>query len=145
MGGLFVSDEMFEIVIKYVEKTLPNGMSTVVIVDNPEMEGRYEGNVKEVRTQWVQPNWIETNKLIRRATVFDQMAGRKEMDWTLYRQYLLEQYMKKWDVQAPGPDGKEAPIPCTAENINKLNPSIAAALVEEFVNRTSMPEDELGN
>lgn len=152
MSGPFVSDERFAIVVKYIEKKLPNGMDSVIIVDTKEMEERYQGTVKEVHTQWTQPNWIETNKLIRRATAFDPMAGRKEMDWTLYRQFLLEQYMRSWDITMPGKvsvsDGavsEPVPVPCTPENINKLNPAIAAALVEEFVSKTSMPEDDLGN
>lgn len=145
MPGPFVSEDRFEIVVKYMEKQLPYGGTSCVVVNSKEMEEKYGALVKEIHTQWVQPNWQETNDLIRKSTVPDPYTGRRDMDWTLYRQFLLERYMKSWDITQEGPDGKSVQVPCTVEYINKLDPSVAAALVEEFVRRTTISEDDLKN
>jgi len=145
MPGPFVSEDRFEIVVKYIEKKLASGGTSCVVVNNKEMEERYGAAVKQIHTQWIQPNWQETNDLIRKSTVPDPYTGQRQMDWTIYRQSLLEKYMKSWDISIPGADGKDMVVPCIPENINRLDPAIASSLVEEFVNRTTISDDELKN
>ena len=140
MGGPFVSDEMFDIVVKYVEKKLKSGHTGVVVVRDLETEQRYKGLVKEIHTQWVQPNWMTSNDMIRTATRFDAEAGTRLIDWPLYRTLLLEKCMKQWDVV----DEASKPVPCTKENIARLDPNIGAALVDDFLAKTTPTEKELG-
>lgn len=140
-GSPFATGARFPIVIKYVEKTLPSGLTTVVVVKTAEMEERFKGSVFELQTQWVQPNWKESNDLIRASTTWDSEAGERMLDWQKYRFLLLEHFMKSWDVK----DEKGQAVPCVKENIEKLDANIAAALVDEFLKKTTLTEKEVGN
>jgi hypothetical protein len=147
MPGPFASNERFEISIRYIEKSLPSGLNKVVVIEEKDQEAqeRYKDKVKVIHTQWAMMNWKETNELIRQATYFDTMAGRRELDWVTYRQLMLENCMKSWDITEKGTDGKEVSVPCTKENIFRLDPNIATALVQQFVERTSLSDEDLGN
>ena len=140
MGGPFVSDEMFDIVVKYVEKKLKSGHTGVVVIKDAETELRYKGLVKEIHTQWVQPDWTVSNDMIRAATRFDAEAGTRMIDWPLYRSLLLERCMKSWDVA----DEAGKPVPCIKERVGKLDPNIGAALVDDFLAKTTPSEKDLG-
>lgn len=145
MSGPFVSNEMFPIDIEYVEKSTKSGLPGVIIVRDEETRQRYKGNVKKISTQWVVPNWKESNMLVRDSYKWDPIAGEKILDWNLYRTKILDTYMKAWDITQPGPDGNPHPVPCIPENIAKLQPSIAGALVDAFMLKTSPTEEEMGN
>jgi hypothetical protein len=146
MSGPFASNERFEIPIKYVEKKLPSGLTKVIVIDkkDDETQERYKDQVKVIHTQWALMNWKETNDLIRQATYFDSIAGRRELDWVMYRQIMLENCMKSWDITEKV-DGKDISVPCTKENIARLDANVATALVQEFIEKTSMSDEELGN
>jgi hypothetical protein len=111
------------------------------VVKTVEMEERYKGLVSELHTQWIQPNWKESNDLIRASTTWDAEAGERMLDWQKYRFLLLEHFMKSWDIV----DDKEMPVACTRENIEKLDANIAAALVDQFLSKTTLTEKEMGN
>jgi hypothetical protein len=147
MPGPFASNERFEIAVKYIEKSLPSGLNKVIVVGEKDKEAqeRYKDKVKVIHTQWTLMNWKESNDLIRQATYFDAMAGRRELDWVAYRQLMLDNCMKSWDITEKGADGKESSVPCTKENISRLDPNIATALVQAFVERTSVSDEEMGN
>jgi len=147
MAGPFASNDRFEIAIKYVEKKLSSGLTKVIIIGNKDEESleRYKDQVKVIHTQWAMMNWQETNSLIRQATYFDSMAGRRELDWVMYRQLMLENCMKSWDITEKAADGKETSVPCTKENVARLDPNVATALVQDFVEKTSMSDEDLGN
>lgn len=138
--SVFVTGDMFELVVKYVERKLASGLETVMLITTEEHEQRYSGTIKEMRTMWVQPNWKEHTEVIRRATKMDQETGVRDIDWPLYRSLVLETFMKKWDVK----EGDKS-VPCTAENINRLEPVIANQLSNMFIARTTTTEQELGN
>ncbi len=140
MAGPFTSDELFPIVVKYTEKKLKSGNTGILIVKGEDMELRYKGCISEMQTQWAMPNWKQSNDLLRKATVFDSNAGEKMLDWPTYRSLLVENFMRSWDVT----DEKGNPIPCTPDNVAKLDPSIAAALVEGFLAKTTVSEKDLG-
>jgi hypothetical protein len=53
----------------------------------------------------------------------------------------MEKFMKKWDAA----DDKGAPVPCDKETINSLDATVGVALVDRFLERTSVSEEELGN
>ena len=142
MAGPFVTEEMFEVVVRYVERTMKSGLSTLMVLkpEDKEKELRYKDSIKEIHSQWSQPNWKESNELIRVATKWDSAAGMRVIDWPLYRTSLLENYMKGWDIQDEG--GKT--VPCVKEYIDKLDPNVASALVDEFLSKTTPTEKELG-
>jgi hypothetical protein len=145
MAGPFVSNDNFEVIIKYVEKKNKAGMSFVMIVSDKETEERYKGQVKVIHTQWIQPNWKESNELARQCTKFDPIAGERLFDWGTYRSMVLERYMKSWDIVTVDANGQNIPVPCIPENINRLDPSIAGALIDGFYSRTQPSEESLGN
>jgi len=131
---------MFEIKVKYVETTLKNGKKSVVVLKDEEAAKRHAGSLIEITTQWTQPNWKQSQDMIRAATSFDHIAGDRVTDWNFYRAMLLENCMKMWDIKI----GDQA-VPCTVQNISRLDPSVAYALVSEFIAKTQPSEDELKN
>lgn len=141
MAGPFVNEELFDLKIKYIEKKLKSGHTGCVIVSDKETELKYKDHIKEIHTMWLQPNWKQSNDVIRKATKVDADTGIRGVDWPYYRTLLLENFMKTWDIA--GEDGKT--VPCIPENIAKLDPVIAGALVEEFLGKTSPSEEELKN
>lgn len=145
MAGPFVSDELFPITIKYVEKKTKAGLGTCMVVRGKEMEQRYKDNAKEINTQWRIPNWKESQDLVRQCYRWDQIAGEKILDWNLYRMKCLDTYMVAWDVTMPNPNGGEQSVPCTPANVAKLQPLIASALVDEFMLKTSPTDEDMGN
>jgi hypothetical protein len=151
MGGPFVSNEQFEVVVKYVEKKSKSGLPSVMLIVSEEQEKRYGDSVKKISTQWCQPNWKESNQLSRECTYFDHIAGEKLFDWGMYKAKLLETYMKAWDITTDGAekdaDGKfrQVNVPCIPEYVHKLDPSIAGALIDGFFSKTQPSEEKLGN
>lgn len=146
MSALFASDELFEISIKYIELKTKSGLMTVKVLDmkkdaDKQLLEKRASDVRELSTQWVQPSWKQSNELMRKCTVFDPYVGRRDVDWPTYRALVLETYMKKWNASEDS--GK--PIPCVKDNIDKLETTVAVALVDEFFNKTSITEEELGN
>jgi hypothetical protein len=140
MPGPFVSETAFPITVKYVESKNKAGLPIIVIVRSKDIEQRYKDQVKTITTQWIQPNWKQSNDLIRRATKFDADAGERVLDWPLYKTIILETFMKEWDIELNG-----KLVPCIPENIAQLDTNIASALVDEFLVKTTPSEQELGN
>lgn len=145
MSNPFISDNRFEVTIKYVEKETKGGLSATMVVSDKETEERYKGSINEIHTQWVQPNWKESNELSRQCTRWDPIAGERLFDWNSYRIALVERYMKSWDISLKNDKGEDVPVPCTKENIDKLDPNIASALIDAFLNKTTPSEEKLGN
>lgn len=145
MSNPFVSEARFEVIVKYVEKKMKSGLSTILVIEDKEMEERYKGSISEIHTQWIQPNWKESNELSKQCTRWEPMAGERTFDWSAYRMAILERYMKSWDITTKDDDGKETSVPCIPDNIGKLDPNIASALIEGFMEKTMPTEKELGN
>jgi hypothetical protein len=139
--GVLVSKKLFPIVIKYVELTLKNGQTGIFVIKTNEQEKKYAGRIKEMHTQWRQPNWKESNDLFKGSLQWDAYKGEREIDPITYRSMTLEENLKHWDVIDD--DGK--PVPCTKENMWKLDVNIAAALIDAFNAHTIPNEDELKN
>lgn len=139
--ALLISNKLFPIDLKYAEVRFKNGMDGVIVIDNKDLEKRYEGKIKELHTQWYLPGWKEHIEVIRDSMIWDEFKGERMMDYRLYRCKILENYLKAWDI--PGEDGKV--VPCNKENIGRLDHNIAHALQDLFVDRTVPTEEELKN
>lgn len=137
----FATGARFPVIVKYVEKALSSGLKTLVVVKDKKMEEQYNGLVHELHTSWIQPNWKESNDLIRAATTWDVEAGERMLDWQKYRFMLLLHFMKGWDVK----DEEGNVVPCIQDNIERLDAQIAGALVDEFIAKTTLTEKEVGN
>lgn len=140
MGSPFVSEELFPIVIKWAEVETKSGNKGTFIIRDKEAEGRYKGTMSELQTQWAMPNWKESSSLLARSYQPDSQTGELRFMWAAYRSLVLDSFMKSWDAK----DDKGNAVPCTPPNIAKLDPAIAAALVEAFLAKTSVSEQELG-
>jgi hypothetical protein len=140
MAGPFVTTDLFEIKICYVEKQMKSGHTGCVVLNTDEAKLKYKDQVKEISTQWSSMNWRQSNDLIRKATKVDADTGIRGVDWPYYRSLLMESCLKAWDIQ--GSDSKT--VPCINDNIGKLDPNIASAMVEEYLAKTTPSEKELG-
>jgi hypothetical protein len=135
---------MFEIVVEYAQAMLKNGLKGILVFSEKDDEGkkRYSPDaVEAIHSQWVMPNWKQSNDILRRATKWDDEAGQRVLDWATYRSLIMENFMRMWDVK----DDQKSPVPCTRENMERLDPNIAAALVERFLSKTTITEKDLGN
>lgn len=144
--SIFVSDELFEITIKYMDVKCNNGLTRCrvlnetnekdkkIIAERPE-------KIKELHTFWELANFKQMYETSNKCHKFDFETGRKDLDWLLYKATVLETYMKKWDAA----DDSGKPVQLSKENIEKLDPDVANALIDRFFDKTSITEEELGN
>jgi len=138
--SLLVTEQLFPIAIKYIDVPLKGGMEGVFIIDTPEKEKKYGDKVKKLETQWIRPSFRQMNDLHRETTITNSFNGEKETDWILYQSLIMEKFLRHWDIEEGG-----KPVPCTPENMGKLDPVIARALLDAF-NKHSVPsEDYLKN
>jgi len=148
MAGVFASGDYFEVAIKYVNLKTAGGIEVVKVLDESTEKGkqdveRYGDKVDVLRTQWIAPNWRQSNDLLRKCMRYDPESGRRELDWPLYRAMLIEMFMKKWDVTVKE-NGKETPVELNKANIERLDAQVAVALVDKFIERTNISDEELG-
>jgi hypothetical protein len=134
---------MFDIVLEYVHAPLKNGLFGIVVLKEKDEETRkrYAGSIQEIHSQWVMPNWKQSNDMLRRATRWDSDAGQRVLDWPTYRSLIMENFMRMWDIK----DEQGGAVPCVKDNMERLDPNIAASLVEKFLSKTSVTEKDLGN
>lgn len=134
--SLLVGEQLFPITIRYIDVPLKNNLNGVFIIDTPEKGKKYEGKIKEMNTQWVRPGFKQMNDLIMESSVTDPYKGGKDVDPFIYRALILEKFLRHWDIEEEG-----KAIPCTPENIGKLDPIVAQALIEAF-NKHNVPTEE---
>jgi hypothetical protein len=135
---------MFDVVVEYAQAQLKSGLKGIIVFKEKDDEARQKiakESIEALHTQWVMPNWKQSNEMLRVSTKWDGEAGQRVLDWATYRSQIMENFMRMWDVK----DDKGAPVPCTRENMDKLDPSIASALVERFLAKTTVTEKDLGN
>lgn len=139
--GLLISEEWFAIPLRYVEVTLKNGDSGVFIIRNEEQEKKYKDRIKEFTTMWKRPNFKETLDVLREASITDPYTGDRDIDQLLHRSLTIERFLKKWDMM----DDKGEKVECTPENVLRLDPAVASALLETFNSYILPTEDQLKN
>lgn len=148
MAGVFASGDYFEVFIKYLNLKTASGIDVIKVLDDTTEKGRkeiekYGERVQTLKTQWLAPNWKQSNELLRKCMRYDPESGKRELDWPMYRALLIEMFMKKWDVTTTE-NGKEVPVAVSRENIDRLDAQVAVALVDKFIERTNVSEEELG-
>lgn len=137
---IFATGKLIPVEIKYVDLKLKDGSEMTVVINDIEVERRFEGKVKVLRTQWAIPNWKDNQEAIKNSTILDPMTGlQKGMDWNQYKTICLEKFLKAWDIV----DDAGKPVPVTKDKIMSLDFTIARALVDQFINREIPSDDEL--
>lgn len=144
--SVFVSNERFEINIKYVDLKCKNGLTRCRVLDEKREEDKkiiekHKDKVKELHTTWELANFKQMFDTSSKCYKFDYESGRKELDWLMYKTLVIETYMKGWDAA----DDSGKPVPFTKENVEKLDPDVANALIDAFFSQASITEEELGN
>jgi len=144
--SVFVSNERFEISIKYCDVKLKSGLTRCRVLNESDKTDKafiekHKERIQELHTQWELANWKQMYETSRMCHRFDYESGRREVDWFLYKATVLETYMKAWDAV----DESGKPVPCNKENIEKLDPDVANGLLDKFFDKTNISEEELGN
>jgi len=141
--SLLVPTSLFPIDIKYVETKLKNGLTGIIVIEDEDKDSlkKYEGRIQELHTQWQQPGWKENNEVVRESLIWDEFRGVRDVDFYLYREKVINRYLKSWDIT----DDKKQPVPCTPENIARLDIQVATGLVSKFLARNVPSEEELKN
>jgi hypothetical protein len=140
MASPFVTEELFPIVVKWAEVKTKGGATGNLILKDKESEERYKGAFNELQTQWAMPNWKQSSHLLAKAYQADPQTGESRFMWATYRSLIIDNFMRSWDAQ----DENGKPVPCTPDNIARLDPAIASSLVEGFLAKTNVTEKELG-
>jgi hypothetical protein len=141
--SVFAPKDLFEVQVRYVMIT-SKGVDAVRVLEEDE-KGKEEierlgDKVQVLSTMWVIPSWKESNEILRKCMKWDEYAGKKDLDWPTYRALLIETYMRNWDAK----DGDEQ-VECSKANIDRLDAQIGIALVDRFLDKTSLSDDEMGN
>lgn len=144
--SIFVSNERFEIIVKYLDVKSKSGLTRCRVIDESKKEDKellekHKEKVKELHTSWELANFKQMYETSSKCHKFDYESGRRELDWLLYKTMIIESYMKGWDAA----DESGKPVACTKENIEKLDPDIANTLIDRFFDKASITEEELGN
>lgn len=140
MSDLFSGNSLVEIEIFYtVDKNRYNVARVEVLTDEKAVEmqkGPDKAKVRSIKTKWKMPSWKTANDLLSQSTTFNAM-NQPDIDWTRYRDARLKASLVEWSGQ------DVADIPCTPDNINKLHPSVAVALLEKFDQVTTIDKEEI--
>jgi len=118
-------DETAKIKVTLYYKQLPKtGRIQVVsrIGDLGERRLGYSSVTFELRSL----SWKQKNELMRQSRKMNSMQ-QSELDWETYREKLLVSLITKWDAK----EG-EQPIALTPENVLRMNPQVAEALLYEY-------------
>ncbi len=139
--SLLVSTNLFPIDIKYVEVKLKNGLDGIILIKDEADEKKYEGRIKELHTQWLQPNWKEHTDIIRESMVWDAFKGERQMDFQTYRTLCIERFLKVWDIL----DDAGKPVQCEKKSIAQLEYNMANYLIDQFISKSVPTESDLKN
>jgi len=140
MATPFVSSDLFEIVVKYAQVNLKSGLSAIIIIKTDEHEKKYGDKMQVLKSQWQQPNWKEHSDLHSDSLITDDVTGVKNPDYNIYRQLVLQRFMKLCVV-----DEKGNPVEINKDNLSKLDPSIAMSLYDEWNKKVNAQEEDVGN
>lgn len=99
----------------------------------------YDKTIELINTTWKRPTWKEQNSIFAQA--LRQVNGEMEIDPLKYRELKLKTCLKKWDAK----DDSGNPVPLNAENIDNLDPSVAAYFLKVFEKTTEPSETDLSN
>ncbi len=97
--------------------------------------------IQKLVTQWKRMTWKDSNAVFSKSLkTIPQADGRTltELDTIRYRDMKLKTCLKKWDLQDEA--GQE--VPCSEDNIDILEPSVAAEMLSSFEKVTEATEDE---
>lgn len=128
---------MIEIEIKYA---VMDGDVPPVIIDDEEKEKKYSGKVKVLKTKWSRQNWKLSNDLTRESMSFNGATGEPMVDVFKLRDLRIKKFLKSWDLKDP----KGQDIPCNAEWIDQLHPSMASHLIDKY-NEVTLPDEDQKN
>ena len=134
MSGVFASEELIEIVIKYVQT---DGNKAPIIVSTEEGEKKHGDKVKSIKTFWKTLDWKSANDMTRESMTYNTVTGEPSLDVFKLRELRMKKCLKKWDLK----DATNQPIPCNEQYIDKLHPAMAGWLIESY-NDITIPDDE---
>ena len=142
--SVFAPKDLFEVQIRYV-MVKSRGVEAVRVLEEDE-KGKEEikklgDRVEILSTMWVVPSWKESNEILSKCMKWDEYAGKKDLDWPTYRALLIETYLKNWDAK----DEAGEKVEPTKANIDRLDAQIGIALVDRFLDKTDISQEELGN
>ena len=134
MSGMFVSNELIDIPIKYV---VTDGLKPPIIITSEEDEKKHGDKVKTMKTKWSRQNWKLSTELTRGSMTFNMATGQPMIDFMALRDSKLKKFLKEWDLK----DNNGQNIPCNDEMKDQMHPSMATYLVDQY-NEITLPSEE---
>ena len=102
-----------------------------------KMEEKERGKFTELNAKMNPVNWGTHNDMQESAMVEDQNSGDRRFSVKLYKEGRLKRLLKEWDVVQ-----KEKPVPINDQNVMRLAPAIAEAILRAYDEQTTLSEDE---
>ena len=84
--------------------------------------------------------WGLYNDLSERATTIDP-KGNRFFNYKLWKEEKLKRVLNSWDATVEK-DGENVPVPLKPENIQRLSPSVAEAMLQAYDDEMSLEEDD---
>ena len=151
--SLFVDPEFIEIKVYYrISKPDKRGKTIPIIMEEPEakdwLSDERKDRVEILTTMWEPSTWdidTLTQEDAFGGSIRDD-GGGKLFSPPRYKQSVLINCLKKWDIKEKTETGEVQDVPVNADNIGKLHPHIANNLYYKYeATRQEYTEEELGN
>ena len=136
-------EALIHIPIYFKEKKNKHGHRSFVILN--EADGKKSlveenSGVDVLNTKWKPQTWQMNNHLFKNSTSYNQATGSQDIDFTKYRNNIINECMIEWDMV----DGKGAIIPVNAQSIGLLPANIVNELIKQYDSMMQVDEEEQG-
>ena len=96
---------------------------------------------KKLTVQMKPLTWGMYNNLQDSATI-DTEDGKRRFVYKIYKENRLKTLIMKWDAMNVNSAGDVVAVPPTEDNILKLSPDIAEAILESYENASLMTDED---
>jgi len=136
---MFIEDKQTISVQIYYKMGKGGGMrvQTSIEKEMPDVKAQF----RKLTVTLAPLNWKKYNDLQRVSMVDKGKITGEDIDWLLYREKKLSAVLTAWDAK----DAADKPVPVNQENIFKLHPMIAEAILNEYDRIVLLGEDEKKN
>lgn len=99
------------------------------------------GKYKIVKIKMKPLTWRLYNELQESAYITEE-DGQKRFNYRLYKENRLKELIIEWDATTTNDKGESVPVPVTEDNIMKLSPDIAEAILEGYDSASLISEED---
>lgn len=106
-------------------------------LDEEERVGYVELNVKTKPLTWGKYNDIQESSIS-----IDSNSGLRKFNHKVFKEFKLVSVLAGWDAKVKKEDGSLVPVPLTKENILKMAPEIAEAILNMYDSLETLSDED---